>query len=241
MHSQLPSRTLNAAIVTRLCHEAERLEHVWDIPDLDAGFVTDQMLGVLRFLDKVGRQGRSQPEQVQFASRLLHEFCRQNGRRDTARAGSGRDRGTRPTFLSLNALCETGWDAPAPNPAFQAWEEAQDDLDRRRAVLKFLQQHGCSRARACALIWRLFDGLEWEEVAELLDERFELSVRPAALRQWASRILTSLLPSLLVALRDRGHFAWTGAEAGDVADTRGTHPPRRAQRGTKRPNTTASR
>ena len=220
MFSQIQSRLLYDAIIARLCHEADRLEPVWDDPDLEAGFVTDQMLGVLRFLDRVGQEGRNPSEQIQFAVRLLHEFCRRNGRRDTARAGEGRERGYRPTFLSLDALCETGWDAATNNTAFKAWEDAQDDLDCRQTVVEFLQQHGCSRERACALVWRLFDGLEWEEVADRLYERFEISVRPAALRQWASRVLTKVLPLLPAVLRRRGHYTWTSAESDDLPKRR---------------------
>ena len=184
------TQSLTAAVATRLCREAERLELVWEDPDLDPGFVTDQILAVLRFLEKVGCERRSAAAQAEFATALLHEFCRRNGRRDTARARQGRACGTRPLFLSLDALRETGWDALGAHPQ-SAWLEAEiqeeDANGLPLALARFLEGRGWARERAWMFLWAEYYGLEWKAVAQLMAERFEVQASSAALRKWAER------------------------------------------------------
>lgn len=184
------TQTLTDIVAARLCREAEWLEHVWGDPDLDPGFVTDQALAVLRFLDRVGRDRRSAAEQAEFAAALLREFCRRNGRRDTARARQGREQGSRPSFVSLDALREAGWDAPSSHPQadwLSAEAEAEDARTLPRDLARFLESRGWARERAWMFVWAEYHGLEWKEVARLIEERFEARATSAALRKWAER------------------------------------------------------
>ena len=186
----MPTPTLTAAVAARLCREAERLESVWENPDLDPGFVTDQVLAVLRFLEKVGRERRSAAEQAEFAAALLHDFCRRNGRRDTARARQGRATGSRPAFVSLDALREAGWDAGGGHPQ-STWLreeiEAEDAEALPLALARFLEGCGWPRERAWMFVWAEYHRLEWKEVARLMEDRFETRATPSALRKWAER------------------------------------------------------
>jgi len=184
------THALTITVADRLRLEAERLEHVWASPDLDPGFVSDQVLAVLRFLEKVGRQGRSRDEQAEFAAALLRGFCRRNGRRDTARAIEGRRTGSRLAFVSLDALQDAGWDAPGTHPQADWLRqdfEAEEAHALPRDLARFLEGRGWARERAWMFIWAEYDGLEWKEVARLLNERFEFLATSAALRKWAER------------------------------------------------------
>ena len=184
------THALTIIIADRLRREAERLEHVWNDPDLDPGFVSDQVLAVLRFLEKVGQQGRNRDEQAEFAAALLRGFCRRNGRRDTARAGEGRRAGLRPAFVSLDSLLAEGWDAPGTHPQAD-WLREEAEAEEARALprdlTRFLEGRGWARERAWMFVWAEYDGLEWKEVAGLLEARFGVRATPAALRKWAER------------------------------------------------------
>lgn len=226
------------AVADRLVRAAEALEREiereWGA--LDAGFVSDRLREVLAVLRTHGHRRadgsrRTAAEQAEFAEALLRRYCHGTGRTRAARAAR------RPRPLSAEELSEAGWEPADPRDDFHAWLDREDDLDRRRAVLAALHAHGCPRERACALVWRLFDGLEWDEIARRLDERFEVALDPAALRQWAHRTLKRHGPALLDELRCRaepgpGPDVTPGRSRGMVTVDRA--PTRRARKEVRR-------
>lgn len=207
--------TIYATTLDRLCREADALERVWDHPDVDAGSVTHHMLAVLAALEQAGAR-RSRAAQADEAARLLRFYCRRNSRRDIARAADLRARGVRPIVISLDALTETGWDAPGAHPQADWLRAAAEEEDARTLpcdVARFLEGCGWPRERAWMFVWAEYEGREWKAVASLLEERFGLRATPAAVRKWAERHWAAVRA-------DMGEF-WRRRQAGaDVTDAR---------------------
>lgn len=174
------------AVAERLVRTAEALEREWAA--LDAGFVSDRLREAVNVLRTHGRRRkdgsrRTAAEQVEFAEALLRHYCHQTGKRDAVRKRN------RPQFVSLEALSEQGWDAPGAHPQadwLRAEIETEDAATLPCDLARHLEDRGGSRERAWMFVWAAYQGLEWQQVARLLETRFETRSSLPALRKWAS-------------------------------------------------------
>lgn len=211
--------TLAPALADRLYRVADALAHDWRGAGLSDTFALSMVLAAARFLRKTGTRRtdgtrRTREEQADFAEALLRRFWAANARRDAARHAQGRERGTRPDVLPLELVGEKAATADLYAPL-------RDDLlagETGRAVARFLEGQGWPRERAWAFVWRE-SGREWDDVAFLLAERFEVDVTPAGLRKWGERYFAPAKPQVRAFLE--------GARDGEVSG--GSHPPSHAE------------
>ena len=203
--SQTTSRTtaFDSAIADRLYRVADALAYDWRESGLSDGFASAIIVAVVQFLQKTGLRRtdgsrRTPAEQVDFAEALLRRFWDMNARRDAARRSEARERGTRPDVLPLELVGEQAGIAHLHDPL-------RDDLlagETGRTVARFLEGRGWSRERAWAFVWRE-SGREWDDVAFLLSERFEVDATPGCLRKWGERYFEPAMPYVRAYLEGR--------------------------------------
>ena len=101
--------------------------------------------------------------------------------------------GRTPSFLSLEALCDTRFE-----PSHTDSYNIENLLELVRSILL---AEGYSRELICVFLWRIAHGMEWDEVRLHFESRFEQRMTSAALRKLASRkfpLLCTLLQAKLL-------------------------------------------
>lgn len=189
-----PQTYVTSEMVDRLYRLAEFLPQDWAGTVLADDFGSSMIAAVLRVLEKHGRyradgSRRSWAEQGEFAEALLRDFWKRNAWRTASRQASALQQGKARECVSWDTIGEGA-------AATDLYAPLRDDLhagETGRAVARFLEGLGWPRERAWAFVWR-FSGREWDEVAFLLGERFEMDANPAQLRQWGPRHFEKVRP-----------------------------------------------
>ena len=193
--------TVSSEIVVRLYRLAGSLRKEWAGAPLREDFDTSQIMAVVKFLERVGNRRedgvrRSHEEQIVFAERLLRQFWGKVATRDKKRHDKRMTAAGIVKIVSLDIIGDDFDSGDRHKTAGSTFEGAVDlyaaaggDIyggETGRATLLFLQARGWKKEAACAMVWRLC-GRSWDDVAYLLEERFEIVLTPGHIRQWQKK------------------------------------------------------
>jgi hypothetical protein len=181
-------------IVDRLYRIAPRLRSEWDSVPLREDFDTSVILAVVRTLEKAGthkvRGGRrTAVEQARFAEALMRKYWKRSAVRDYCRHAERLKKGIRMD-ICLDDIAEQ-----AAHATF--YESAGTDHlggETGREVAQFLEVQGLPREQAWAMVLWL-TGRPWDDVTELLNDRFDLQLTTETVRQWQKKF-AKMLPEV---------------------------------------------
>lgn len=177
-------------IVDRLYRLAPHLRAEWSNVPLREDFDSSMILAVGRTLEKVGYRRdsgslRTQKEQVEFAEALLRSYWKKSARRDQVRHSVKKECGD--VELSMDDVREL-------RGSRTLYESVGDDLlggETGRELAHFLEGEGWRREQSWAMVWWLI-GRPWDDVAFLLEDRFEVTLPTETVRQWQKKFAATL-------------------------------------------------
>ncbi|BDI31515.1 hypothetical protein CCAX7_35660 [Capsulimonas corticalis] len=184
---------INSEIIDRLYRLASRLRREWANVPLREDFDTSMVLAVVRTIDLRGscrKDGtrRTLAEQGEFAEALLRRYWLKSAQRDHARYRGKCALGF--SDVSVEEIAEL----PGCSSLYDALRHDISGGESGREVARFLEGCDWRREQVWAMVWWL-TGRQWDDIAWLLEDRFELTLPTETVRQWQKKF-SRALPSV---------------------------------------------